>query len=183
MTTRCPEPEDVLRSLLPGERDGGAVRAHVASCADCRQIASSLKQGINDVRADLGGPVSEVRGPDCLSDDVIAAFVDGALSTDDHARAVRHLADCARCTAEVAALASALNDPAIRAERERLERGGRFRAGRWGVATGLAAAVVLVVLMRTSLGPRAVAAWDVAALAQRAAGSAGVPSGWLDVPW
>src|SRR5690242_2274437 len=123
MTPRCPPPEDVLRSLAVRDREGDAVRAHVASCAQCGQIAAGLERSMREVRKEWGGPVSGERGPDCPSEDTLAGFVEGTLTSEERARVVRHLADCARCSAEVAALVGALGDPGVRAEMERLERG------------------------------------------------------------
>jgi hypothetical protein len=78
---------------------------------------------------------AEGRTPDHLDPGVIAAFIDGALSRADRARAEAHLADCDECRAELVAVSRIVGAPA--------------RRRTWYVpAAAAAAAVLLFVLVR-----------------------------------
>jgi len=94
----------------------------------------------------LPGPQS--RTPDCLDDDTVAALAAGTLDAAARARALAHLAACARCRHAVASVARALSDPAVAREVTAAERRGRRLP--YGLALSAAAAAILLLLA----GPR-----------------------------
>ena len=87
--------------------------------------------------------------PGCLDDHALARLADGSLDAPQRALLLVHVAGCARCRHAVAAVMRATSDPSVVSA---IPRSGR-RAGRgaWltgSVAAGLAAAAVLLVLVR-----------------------------------
>ena len=85
---------------------------------------------------------SETLTPDCLQDDMIAAFADGSLAPDLRSSVLPHVASCARCRGAVASVARALADPAVIRELPQARRGRLYR-----IALPLAAAAVLLLLL------------------------------------
>ena len=86
---------------------------------------------------------SETPTPDCLQDDLLAAFADGSLAPDLRTPLLPHVAACPRCRGAVAAIARALADPAV--ARELAVAPSRRR--RYRIAVPLAAAAVLLLLL------------------------------------
>jgi hypothetical protein len=86
---------------------------------------------------------SETVTPDCLQDDVIAAFAEGSLAPDLRASVLPHMATCVRCRGAVASLARALADPAVARELSVAPSGRRW----YRIAVPLAAAAVLLLLL------------------------------------
>jgi putative zinc finger protein len=85
----------------------------------------------------------ETSTPDCLQDDLIAAFADGSLAPDARVPLLAHVATCARCRGAVASVARALADPSVARELS-----GPLDRRRWfRLAVPLAAAAVLVLLV------------------------------------
>ena len=93
------------------------------------------------------GPV-----PDCLEPDVVAALAEGSLEPTARAVALQHLSSCTLCRQAVASVARALNDAAITHEIQIAERPRRRSAPFLRVALPLAAAAVLVLLLRAPAG-------------------------------
>ena len=93
-------------------------------------------------------PGPESRTPDCLDDDTIAALAAGTVDAAARARALAHVAACARCRHAVASVARALTDPAVAREVAATE--GRGRRLPYRLALSAAAAVILLLLA----GPR-----------------------------
>ncbi len=104
---------------------------------------------LDSLRDALGAtPAPEARTPDCLDDDTIAALAAGAVDAAARARALAHVAACARCRHAVASVARALTDPAVAREVAAAERRGRRLPYR--LALSAAAAAILLLLA----GPR-----------------------------
>jgi hypothetical protein len=76
--------------------------------------------------------------PGHLADEMIAAYIDGTLSTNDRSTVTAHLADCAACRAELLA-ASRLAESAPGPARRRLPT---------AVAVAAAAAVLLIAVVQ-----------------------------------
>jgi anti-sigma factor RsiW len=101
----CPDGRTLERGIagqLP-EAEQAALERHLARCDACRREVAFL-QAVRLVAAqpDPGG--------DHLSDEALAALVDGALDATQHERALRHLAGCPDCLAAAAALQRALSE-------------------------------------------------------------------------
>ncbi len=126
----CPDGRTLERGIagqLP-EAEQAALERHLASCDACRREVAFLQA----VRL---GAVQAGPGGDHLSDEALAALVDGALDATQHERALGHLADCPDCLAAAAALQRALDevgpDPAHAPPAALLERAAaRCAAGR-----------------------------------------------------
>jgi Putative zinc-finger len=83
--------------------------------------------------------------PQCADPELIAAYYDGSLVASERDVLEAHFADCARCQLQLAAIVRA--DP--RASDAAAERVARLRS-RWQIAIpALAAAAVLIVVLRT----------------------------------
>jgi len=93
---------------------------------------------------------SETQTPDCLQDDMIAAVADGSLAPELRTAVLPHVGSCARCRGAVASVARALADPAVARELSASRRGGRV----YRIAVPLAAAAVLLLLLRSPAGDR-----------------------------
>lgn len=81
--------------------------------------------------------------PDCLGEDAVAAFVDGALAGDERARVVSHLANCAWCRSAVRSTAALMSDVTV--QREMPDARGRRRWSRSALAIAAAAAIIVLV--------------------------------------
>jgi hypothetical protein len=103
-----------------------------------------LDESFEELRRVLDTRVrSETLTPDCLQDDLIAALADGSLAPDLRASVLPHVASCSRCRGAVAAVATALADPAVARELS----GSASRRRRYRIAVPLAAAAVLLLLL------------------------------------
>lgn len=84
--------------------------------------------------------------PECMTDEMIVAFADGAVRARDRIRWVKHLSSCRRCQRNLGSLARALNDPDVASAVSKNWMGiPRMLA----VAVPAAAAVVLFVFLTT----------------------------------
>lgn len=90
-----------MAGQLP-QPEQAALESHLASCAACRKEFAFL-QALR-----LGAAAEPGSGGDHLSDEALAALVDGALDPAQHERALGHLARCTDCLAAAAALQRAL---------------------------------------------------------------------------
>lgn len=92
------------------------------------------------------GPASR----DCLSEEAIAAVVDGTMDVSARGAAVRHLASCARCRGAVASVSRALNDTTVAREimsiDRSIDRGRPRRFTRVALPAAAAAALVLFLV-------------------------------------
>ena len=70
-----------------------------------------LRQSIASLASSRG--VELEGGPDCLEAETVAALADGSLPSGRRSVAVAHLAVCGHCRVELAAICSALHDPAV----------------------------------------------------------------------
>ena len=142
MLNRCPAESDLLQlvhSAKRSQRDLAMVERHVAQCDRCQETVRHLRESIASLASSRGAELEG--GPDCLEADTVAALADGSLPSDRRSAAVAHLAVCGHCRVELAAVCSALPDPAV---------GGAPRSRRRDVVAGLglvacAAAAILVV--------------------------------------
>jgi len=110
-------------------------------------------ESIEELRRVLDTRVrSETATPDCLQDDVIAAFAEGSLGPDLRAAVLPHIATCARCRGAVASVVRALADPAVARELSVVPSTRRW----YRIAVPLAAAAVLLLLLSSpgDDGPR-----------------------------
>jgi hypothetical protein len=85
--------------------------------------------------------------PECLDDDTVAAFAEGALDAAARAAVLPHLAGCARCRGAVASVARALADSGVAREVRGVEGGGRRRFYRIVLPLAAAAALLLVLVL------------------------------------
>lgn len=159
MTTRCPASAELLRHALgrPDDPAAAAVSRHVSGCASCQAEIGRLREAAAALRhaAPAASPTDG-----CLDDFAIAALADGELAESEHVNAVAHLAGCARCRERIASVSRILRDPTVAAARQSIEASGPARRDqpRWtsgrrrlagvSVAAGLAAAAVMLVVLR-----------------------------------
>jgi hypothetical protein len=186
MTTRCPEPEDLLAASSTAQRGrpAASLQAHLDSCPTCRQTRRELEETMLRIQGLRASGTTE--GPGCLDLETLAALVDGALSPDRREQALRHVADCERCSAEVASLARALKDPTLRQEIRRLETPPLKRPWVLGLAGVAAAGLAFVLVTRLAPpGSRKTEGSEAARLLARAVpkGSITLPPGWSDLGW
>ncbi len=117
----CPDRETLSR-YLDGELDNrhrGVVEKHLSSCPACRKALAELGAPAAALKA-LERPARR-RGRRCLSDETIAAWVEGRLGPKLRHLAASHLAGCPVCTARAGEISGDLE--AIAAVRKRgLER-------------------------------------------------------------
>jgi putative zinc finger protein len=101
-------------------------------------------ESIEELRRVLDTRVrSETPTPDCLPDDLIAAFADGSLAADSRAPVIAHVAACSRCRGAVASVARALADPSVARELS----GSSDRRRWYRLAVPLTAAAVMLLLV------------------------------------
>jgi len=133
-----PSPESLLPYAL-GESNG-ALEAHLAGCAACRQEVERLR-GVAEVLRDQRLQERLTATTDCPDELTIANFVDGVLPTDQRRSVIDHLSTCARCRSVVAATSRAVADPAVRLA----QAGFRWRRVLLPLGIAAAAAWLLVV--------------------------------------
>ena len=90
------------------------------------------------------------RQPGCPDDYLLASYMEGGLSEQDHGRFETHLADCAYCLDRVGALARAAESPAVGAGTETIRKRSQWnplspRVTRWATAALLVMAVGIIV--------------------------------------
>jgi len=143
----CPAPDELLRHALgvPDPRSDRAVTDHLATCPTCRAEIAKLRETMVLLRA--GAARSGDATPDCLDEEAIAAFVDGALEGDARAVATTHLLSCARCRSAVASIARLARDPAVAAAAETDRASARWGLRRPGLGVAVAAAAAVVILL------------------------------------
>lgn len=151
MLNRCPAESDLLqlvRSAKPSQGDLALIGRHVAGCDQCQEKVGHLRQSIASLASSRGAELEG--GSDCLEADTVAALADGSLPPDERSAAVAHLAVCGHCRVELAAVCSALHDPAIDgAIRPARPRIGPVRAQVAGLSLlACAAAAILIVAVR-----------------------------------
>ena len=93
-----------------------------------------------------------VESPDCLDADTLAALAEGSLEPAARVAAIQHVASCALCRQAVASVAKALDDGPITHEIERVEGQRRRSTSLLRFALPLAAAAVIVLLLRAPAG-------------------------------
>jgi hypothetical protein len=147
----CPEGAELLLVALDeGDADVPAgVAEHVRACPACQQQLIGLQQAAGALRA-VGAPA--VRDS-CLDDIDIAAVIDGV--PDVPPAHFAHLASCARCRQEVAAVSRLLRDSSMVSEITRLEQPiKRRRLVPAATVLGLMAAGLAAVLLWPGRSPR-----------------------------
>lgn len=109
-------------------------------------MTDSERHALELVRATLRlGQGVPVQGPDCLSEDLIAAVVDGTVDPERRSSALDHLASCAHCRSVVASVSRAVSDPEVTAA---LPPSRRRRT--WLTVPAAAAAGLLLLLLGPS---------------------------------
>lgn len=155
---RCPTDEELVVFCLSSELSdpsAGSVGRHVVGCARCQQALAELRSGAALLVASESATAPNESA--CLDDLTVAALAEGALDATAREPALEHLLTCAQCRRRVAEVSSLLRDQAVAAESQAVETWpiGSARGRRWfRVAGGLAAAAVLVTLVRSIAGPR-----------------------------
>jgi hypothetical protein len=168
VSASCPAPAELLRYALNRPKDpvGEAVGRHVNGCSACLAETQRISEAAGALRsvASVGGP----RTGQCLDEFTVAALADGDLSGAARADVIAHLAVCPRCREQVVSVVRILRDPSVGAALTPREarRGARRAPRAWmsrrrwitgaSALTGLAAAAVLVVLLRPDDPGRAI---------------------------
>lgn len=132
-----PAPEELVAHVRAD--DGSAIAAHVATCPECQEQLTWIREAAGHLRA--AAPSRWTETPQCLSEAAIAAFVEGATSGVSRDAALAHLAGCGRCRAVVASVARLTAADAVAREVPAARR-----SWRWQAPLAAAAAVLLVVL-------------------------------------
>ena len=146
-----PDPTAILRALQnPSSPEGKALADHLKACPAC----SAEVRDIESVSAALrSGEKPGTATPDCLSEELLAAFADGTVDAEGRERGVGHLATCGYCQRALASLAAALNDPTVAAAVGK----GSGSVRRWirlAVPAAAAAALAIAILFRQFGDPR-----------------------------
>jgi anti-sigma factor RsiW len=105
----CPEPESLV-PFASGRRDDATAR-HVAECSICRNAVARLREAAAELRADVAME-SFAPTPDCLDQLTLAQLIEGSSPAHERQKAIGHLATCARCRREVAAINAIRGDAA-----------------------------------------------------------------------
>lgn len=92
----CPADDKLLTAALGG---GSAmtVAAHAATCPDCGPLWETFRAAASSARPTR-------RDADCLDDNALAEYIEGVITPGPRRHAEAHLAACAACTAQLAAL-------------------------------------------------------------------------------
>ena len=149
MSTHCPSPAQLLVAALAVDAPANELVArHIRGCASCRRNVAELRELLGIVRS---SPPEEPTETPCLGDIEIARLIDGSTAELDGA-AMRHLASCTQCRAQLAASARVLDDPLVAAEIERLTAPRVTRRSSFALAGGLAAATIAGFLLWPDAG-------------------------------
>lgn len=143
----CPPREDLVRHALGAtDATAGDLTEHLAACPTCRAEVARLRETAGLLRG--GAARSSDATPDCLDEEAVASFVDGALEDDGRAAVTTHLVSCARCRGAVAGVGRLVADRSVAQETARIGPAvaERRQLRRAGVMAGLAAAAVMVLL-------------------------------------
>ena len=127
----CVDPEVLSRWVdgTLGRAEARAAQRHAALCGACRAKADELRAAAEWlVRA-------TEPGPECLSQEEVAAILEGAAAPD-------HVGACPRCAAEIAALR-----PKRRASRRITVRRQETGTGWFGAAAAITVAVLTLVFI------------------------------------
>lgn len=142
----CPSTRDLLAVALGADAPNQeAVVRHAANCAACQTEVARLWEVVDPLRA--AAPAGADAGPH-LDEAAIAALLDAPVP-ETHAASLAHLAACADCRSQFAAVAALLRDRAVAAEVARLEPSHGRRRTRMlpAGAAALAAAAALAGLL------------------------------------
>jgi|SRR5687768_8701544 len=149
----CPQPGELLLAAFrgAGEVADAAVLLHVEGCAECRRRMMEMRA----VATALHGIPVSAADDGCLDDDAIARLADGE-DLNASAEAIRHVADCAKCRARVAAVCRLTADETVSSAIRGLEHRPRGLR-RWSrrtlaITTGLAAAAAAAIVVVTQTG-------------------------------
>lgn len=164
MSTHCSSPAQLLvAALAVGEPANELVARHIRGCASCRRNVAELRELLDVVRS---SPPERPSETPCLDDVDIARLVDGSTAELDGA-AMRHLASCTRCRAQLASSAQVLEDPLVAAEVERLGAPRVPRRSVFAIAGGLAAATIAGFVLWPDAGVEREAAITIDSAAYR----------------
>src|SRR5207253_3029191 len=103
----CPENE-ILLGFVDGDpsSSNSAVQRHIEQCGQCQQEIDSIRTLDESVRKILrADPRLSVGGEKCPDGMLLAAYVDGKLSTAERDSMERHLSCCDVCLDEIVAAA------------------------------------------------------------------------------
>ena len=107
---------------------------------------------LNTLRGRFFTGEHSVASRDCLDPDVVAALAEGSLEPAARFAAIQHVSSCTLCRQAVASVSKALDDGPITHEIELVERHRRRSMSLLRVALPLAAAAVIVLLLRAPAG-------------------------------
>lgn len=157
--SRCPTEAELLEYVVragalgpPEDRIG----RHVVECPRCGPLVAGLRHGVDLLRG--GESLASPPESTCLDELTITTLAERGLDSPLGRAATDHLLACANCRKRVADLSRLLRDDRVAAEIRSLEALPVLPdRKRWWLraAGGLAAAAVLVLLVRTT-GPREV---------------------------
>jgi hypothetical protein len=141
----CPAPESLVPFAL-GQRDR-ATAAHISGCSSCQNEVARLRESAHELHADQ--IVETLRqSPECLDELTLAVLVHGQLEGEARQSAVDHLASCAHCRRELAAINDLVRETS---SAQPTDRAADTRSIRWPrmLAVGtIAAGILLVVVSR-----------------------------------
>lgn len=175
---------DALFEFARGDAGAGIdhLARHLSTCAGCRAEVA----GIRATGALLSLEVAGERGPGCLDASILASLLEDSLPEASRSAALSHLATCHACRADLAALDTTLDDPAVQRELAALRpRVTTRRVLRFVVPLAAAAALVLVVARPSQDRPGAVHRSPVISRATTpvAAGPVGTVPGISSLVW
>jgi ferric-dicitrate binding protein FerR (iron transport regulator) len=147
----CPTRLELLEAVN-GTADPSRVREHLAACGSCRAAYDGMMGATELLSRTSLAPA----GP-CVAEPDVAAYARGALPAAREAAVEEHLASCAACREEIAAVVELLDEapaPARRPATRRFARPGVPPLA-WAAAAAAALffAVLLVLPARTSPAP------------------------------
>src|SRR5689334_3310450 len=143
----CPTHESLVPYAAGVGVEDDALARHIRQCVTCQNEVAQLREAAGEL-LDERAEQSLRAGPDCLDELTITEFIDSRLTDLARQRTIAHLASCARCRREVAAI-SALSRETAADQPKTLSVGARRM--RWTLPLGaLAAAAVVLLIVRPS---------------------------------
>ena len=151
MMTRCPTSSELLLYALQlrDDRQPRDIGHHVSRCASCRATVMHIRE-VAGVLQSSSEYTAETAN--CLDEMTVANVVEHGVDVVERTEIIAHLAACAHCREQVAAVATLLRNTAVAAEIARIEMSTPVSAARrWrfagaGALTAIAAAALFMVM-------------------------------------
>ena len=153
--TRCPASAELLLHALqpPQERGSQGTAQHVRHCASCQETVTRIREVSGVIQRSRG---DAARTGNCLDEMTVAKLVEHDADPGVSPELIAHLAACAHCREQVAAVATLLRDTSVAAEIARIEMSEPTPAARRSrVAGALAAIAAAALFMVMPSGERA----------------------------